>query len=573
MEQLFERILVLEACGAIATHLWLKRSEPSSLLLMCSVLALVPFLPFLVFSPSLASPISGMFLSYLVYSVTLATSVVAYRISSFHPLSKHPGPLMCKITKLWSVWVALKGDTHLYHKRLHDKYGPTVRIGPNELSTVDKDLIPFVLGSQGMPKGQLWDGRRFTPLKNGNEYNSLVDVRDLQIHAQLRKAWNKAFAPSSMRDYEEILVPRVAQLGDHLAHACRNGSDHIVHVDLAKWISFFSFDFMGDIAFGGCFELMRDGDEEGMWKNMESGLYLPSIVQHVPWIAVALRSLPFFGSGMQGLTQFGVFHAKRRAAMELKKKDLFYYLLEASNTSSTSVEEQFPIIVGNAILTIVAGSDTTASVMSSIICYLLCHPDVYKRLRDELDHAFPYVDADGVPVIETEKLSSLNLLNAVINETLRLLPAVPTSLQRAPARGSGGKMLGTSFFIPEGTGIQVPPYVLHRDPRYFSPDPDGFNPDRWLAPSKDGKDSQVPEFLTTRDAFIPFSYGPANCAGKSLALTEMRAVIALLLKRFDLGFESKGNLKVERARWEGQMKDRFVFAKGKLPIWLKERRL
>jgi len=112
-----------------------------------------------------------MFLSYLVYSVTLATSVVAYRISSLHPLSKHPGPLMCKMTKLWSVWVALKGDTHLYHKRLHDKYGPTVRIGmffysdifwvwislfqgPNELSTVDKDLIPFVLGSQGMPKGQ-----------------------------------------------------------------------------------------------------------------------------------------------------------------------------------------------------------------------------------------------------------------------------------------------------------------------------------------------------------------------------------------------------------------------------------
>lgn len=52
--------------------------------------------------------------------------------------------------------------------------------------------------------------------------------------------------------------------------------------------------------------------------------------------------------------------------------------------------------------------------MSSIICYLLCYPDVYKRLRDELDHAFPYVDADGVPVIETEKLSSLNLLNAVM---------------------------------------------------------------------------------------------------------------------------------------------------------------
>lgn len=54
---------------------------------------------------------------------------------------------------------------------------------------------------------------------------------------------------------------------------------------------------------------------------------LPSITQHIPWIAVALRSLPFFGSGMQTLTRFGVFHAKRRAALQLKNKDLFYHLV------------------------------------------------------------------------------------------------------------------------------------------------------------------------------------------------------------------------------------------------------
>ena len=58
-----------------------------------------------------------------------------------------------------------------------------------------------------------------------------------------------------------------------------------------------------------------------------------------------------------------------------------------------------------------------------------------------------------------------------------------------------------------------------------------------------------------------------------MALTEMRTVIALLLKRFDLGFQSKDSLEAERVKWESQMKDRFVFAKGKLPIWLKERRL
>jgi cytochrome P450 len=87
--------------------------------------------------------------------------------------------------------------------------------------------------------------------------------------------------------------------------------------------------------------------------------------------------------------------------------------------------------------------------------------------------------------------------------------------------------------IPDGTGITITPYVIHRDSRYFSPRPDEFWPERWfISSSKEGE-----EFVLDRAAYIPFSYGPGNCVGKSLALLELRYVIAMLVRRFDFVFE------------------------------------
>ncbi|KAJ6611167.1 cytochrome P450 [Mycena sp. CBHHK59/15] len=64
-----------------------------------------------------------------------------------------------------------------------------------------------------------------------------------------------------------------------------------------------------------------------------------------------------------------------------------------------------------------------------------------------------------------------------------------------------------SFVIPEGTTVIVPPYVILRDPRYFSPDPEKF----W-----------------------PFSTGPANCARKNHALLELRMVLAYMKQVFEV---------------------------------------
>ena len=82
-------------------------------------------------------------------------------------------------------------------------------------------------------------------------------------------------------------------------------------------------------------------------------------------------------------------------------------------------------------------------------------------------------------------------------------------------------------------------YSLQRDPRSFSPLPDTFWPDRWLPSSRSQPHHSAKLASSAADkprihntaAFMPFSQGHANCAGKNLALAEMRVVLALLMQR------------------------------------------
>ena len=76
-----------------------------------------------------------------------------------------------------------------------------------------------------------------------------------------------------------------------------------------------------------------------------------------------------------------------------------------------------------------------------------------------------------------------------------------------------------SSAIPEGTQIYVPPYSLHRDPRYFSPAPDAFKPERWL--DDNDKTLKKNEIQGYRH-LLSFSDGPRICLGKSFALAEFK---------------------------------------------------
>ncbi|KAF9472668.1 high nitrogen upregulated cytochrome P450 monooxygenase 2 [Pholiota conissans] len=544
--------ILLDILLALATHFWLRNYRPKSLLLLIAPILTIP--GFLAYRSNFVPPSThSTFQIYAIFLGALLSSIVVYRVSPLHPLAKYPGPTICKISKLWTAFVAYRGRLHLYHQALHAEYGPIVRVGPNELSIADKSFIPHILGSPGLPKGPLWDGRSFSSTNEKFNNYKLLGVRNPQRHAQLRKPWNQAFKATPLHIYGETLVEEVGKF-TVLLEKCRRSEDGRAHVDIARWISYLSFDFMGSMAFGAEFNLVRNGDKDGVFKNLESAIFWPSILQHVPWVTQMVHAVPFAGASMKKFGAFAMTQAKIRCGKDVQKRDLFHYMLDA--LESDPKNDPMPFIFNNSVTAIIAGSDTTATALCTIVYYLMRYPAYVARLRRELDEAFSFEDCAPIDI---SQLAELEFLNAVANEALRLLPPFPNSLQRAPPEGSEGKMCGTTF-IPEGTAVIIPPYTLHRNPKYFSPRTEEFWPERWIVKND-------PTIVLDLNAFIPFSYGPANCAGKPLAMQELRYITAVLVRQFNIEPETGFDL----VSWEEDLKDRLVLAKGPLPVVISPR--
>lgn len=155
----------------------------------------------------------------------------------------------------------------------------------------------------------------------------------------------------------------------------------------------------------------------------------------------------------------------------------------------------------------------------------------------------------------------------------------------AGGKARGGKAGGATagkqreLHIPGSTDVYMSPYVLHRSPRYFC-EPDAFVPARWIAdrvraggrPELIRKPGRVDNNGVSDGgpAFFPFQVGQFACAGKALAMWEMRSVLARMALRFDLGgYErgSEGGEDVEGKRFDEGMKDTFTMTLG--PMWLR----
>ncbi|KLO10727.1 cytochrome P450 [Schizopora paradoxa] len=540
-----QEALVLVVASAILTHLYLRNfePEPKKAHLVLLGIIVVPCLDSVLLKKHVDSILIRLALASSVYWSALSLSIVLYRISPWHPLAKFPGPRFLYTSKLLGAVLAKRGDGHLRIKKLHDEFGPIVRIGPNEISVVDVSALSPILGADGMPKGPMWDGRR-----PPNGICNIEMLRDPVEHLRRRKVWNRAFTTNAVKDYEEVVVKRSLQLLDALVSQSANGGS----IDLTKWYSYFTFDIMGDMLFGGGFEFIRDGDRHGIMDLMTHTVVALSMIQHLPWFVGIYEKLPITPAGLSKFREFAMKCVKDRRARGAVTKDVFHYIMNEDGVDKVPLT--LPEVLSDAGIAVVAGSDTTSSTMTVLFYYLLSNPSAYKRLREEINSAFPI--HDGHP-FDASKLSSLPYLNAVINEALRLQPPVPVYLQRAPQAGSGGRWVASQF-IPEGTAVDVAPYALHRDPRYFSPHPDEFIPERWLKPTEDTET----KFTTNMLAFIPFSMGPSNCVGKNLAMLEMRMVTALLVQQLDMKFGDGFN----GEKWEENIEEYFVIKPPPLPI-------
>ncbi|KAJ6608708.1 cytochrome P450 [Mycena sp. CBHHK59/15] len=538
-------------CAGLICHWIFNRFEPRTVFHFFLLLLLPPLLLTPLILPHTSGIFSCVSLTFVVYFSSLIMSVVIYRLSPFHPLANYPGPILCKISKLWFARVAMGGKQHMYYYELHQRFGDVVRIGPNELSFRDVNAIAPMMGSKGMPKGPWWDGRA----PENREVRPLLALRDPEEHARRRRAWNRAFSTPALKDYSVLVDARISQLVEIL------GAKTGTTVDLSKWLGWLTYDIMNDLMFSRGGDAMESEDKDDTLCLLKGAQPMALLMSHLPWIGDFYLWLPGMGQGLREFRKYSTQRAAERKSHGSNYKDVFYHLIDEAGLEP--IPPSSAQILSDGGLAIIAGAETTSTTLCNIIWFLLRNPVAYSRLQAEVD------DPKWTTVAPASQ-ARMPYLNAVINEALRLFPAVLSGSQRSPLIGSGGQAIG-SHFVPEGASVVVHTYSLHRDPRYFSPLPDAFLPERWL--TEEERLALEPTIFTDNQfihnpvAFIPFSVGPSNCVGRNLAYQEMRATVCSLISKFDMRFEEG----FDANSWEEDMLDYFVVQRGRLPVVLKSR--
>ncbi|KAG0077222.1 hypothetical protein BGZ90_007532 [Linnemannia elongata] len=174
---------------------------------------------------------------------------------------------------------------------------------------------------------------------------------------------------------------------------------------------------------------------------------------------------------------------------------------------------------------LLAGRDTSTNLLT-FMCYNLGkHPEVMERVRQEI---FSVVGRDRKP--DHEDIKKLKFLKQVINETLRLYPAVPFNIKTCLE----DDVLPNGYFIPKGSLVVHSSYVTHRMKEYWGEDAEEFDPDRW-GPERV---KSVRPFM-----FFPFHAGPRICLGQNFAYNQAMNTMTRLLQKYTWtvveGFEPK----------------------------------
>lgn len=147
--------------------------------------------------------------------------------------------------------------------------------------------------------------------------------------------------------------------------------------------------------------------------------------------------------------------------------------------------------------------------------HLARDPSQIARLKAELEPLL-----NGKPVLEPKHVSKAVHLNGVIQETLRLHPAIPSGFPRVTPK-EGITISGT--YIPGDTTVVIPVYTMQHDEANFVRAQD-FVPERWYS---------KPEMIKCKEAFLTWNVGLNGCIGRALAVTEMRDLITYFISAFD----------------------------------------
>jgi cytochrome P450 len=204
---------------------------------------------------------------------------------------------------------------------------------------------------------------------------------------------------------------------------------------------------------------------------------------------------------------------ERNPSLFQRPSNLMEAMIAARDENKSALSEAD--LAGNTLTMLLAGEDTTAHTLAWLIYYLARYPDVFLRVRAQVDRI---MGEDALPT-RHEQLNEMDFIEACINEAMRLRPVAPLIAVEA-----NHDTAIANIAVPKGTVILVLTRVGSMDEENFE-NASEFRPDRWLMPASD---------TNRRKVSIPFGAGPRLCPGRFLAIEEMKMVVSMLVKNFDI---------------------------------------
>ncbi len=431
-------LLNKERCGHSRNTSLLFQTSPRNDLSACCFQKVMSFPEFqhiyhlhFIISPGLALVVGIAAGLFVLYTLTLAI----YSIY-FSPLRKIPGP------KLWIAFPILRhlaefsGNMDRQIRAFHETYGEVVRLADDEVSFTTAKAWSDIHGH----------GHRQLPkvLQFEKDDSQILQSNDFD-HARYRKALSPAFSEKALRDQEPLMKVHIDLLIEKLKDVAASES----RADMVQWYNLTTFDLIGDLAFGEPFRGLIDQKIHHWIANIFLLVKLGPVVR-------AARTYPL-------LTElFGLFlprdlRQSRETQNEFSRSivtnrihneaqhgrgDFMDSMLKHKDDKDALT---FKELVANATVLIIAGSETTATLLSGVTYWLLKTPLALKKVTEEVRSQFQ--SEQEIDFIHAS--SRLPYMLACLDEGLRRYPPVPTGIRR--------------ITLPDGpsiiAGVELPPNV------------------------------------------------------------------------------------------------------------------
>ncbi|KAI8947438.1 cytochrome P450 3A13 [Xylaria longipes] len=432
------------------------------------------------------------------------------------PLRTLPGPKISLFTSLVLKLHEFRALRTRYIHELHLRYGPVVRIAPNEASFASLEGIKEIYGSGGSG----YDKTEFYDLFQVYGRRTMFTTLDKEGHARRKRVLADRYANSNIMRPQSLdgIAERSRRFTERCSRFVGRSIDLFICRVAPKPVKI--QDANGDIglhdyAFDGVThqlfhpygsDSLRNPQDEDIMKqvafddSLQNRLveyYSPSlhkIIGHFLSIFAKPRQTPL---------------ADELVLSATKETDPAQFTL-LSRMQDKAYNMNHIDMAAECLDHMAAGIDTTGDGL----CFLMWEISqprsfhVQRRLQEELI-ANPNVSFDKLPY-----------LDAVVLEGLRCFPAIPMSLPRYVPRG--GRTID-GYFIPEHTIVSSQAYSAHRIDQEVFPQPNLFNPERWL--EKEGD-------LDRKRLFFAFASGGRGCVGRHLALAEMKILLRDMYSRF-----------------------------------------